>query len=105
MYEADVDGYGKMNSWGSADYFCGMTVDFGDELQAVSEVFYNWLIENATQPIATITYNGSTIMNLFGGQKGTLLCAGMKMESDVVVVVAKQTENTVGLVDVRIEEV
>ena len=51
VYEADVDGYGKVNGWESADYFCGMTVDFGDELQAVSEVFYNWLIENAV-PVA-----------------------------------------------------
>jgi hypothetical protein len=34
---------------------------------------------------ATISYNGEVIASLFGGQTATLKCAGMTMESDVVV--------------------
>ena len=40
---------------------------------------------------ASITYNGSTIASLLGGQTATLKCAGMTMESDVVVDVAEQS--------------
>ena len=65
------------------------TIDFGTEPQTVSAEFYAWLTENATQPTATITYNGSTIATLNGGQTATLRCAGMNMESDVVVEIAE----------------
>jgi hypothetical protein len=56
-------------------------------------------------PRATVDYKGATIATLFDGQTATLKCAGMTMESDVVVEVAEQTESAVGLVGVRIEEV
>ena len=64
------------------------TIDFGTE-QTVSTEFYNWLIANATQPMASITHNGEVIASLFPGQTATLKCAGMKMDSDVVVSVAE----------------
>lgn len=44
--------------------------------------------ETADEPSAsgaTISYNGSIIASLVGGQTATLKCKGMKMESDVVV--------------------
>ena len=67
----------------------------------VSEEFYTWFNANAVsldadKPLATITYNGSTIATLDGGQSATLKCKGMKMESDVVVEVAEQTESESG---------
>lgn len=69
------------------DYGEGVkTIDFGDELQVVSEVFYNWLTENATQPTTTITYNGNVIASLEAGQTATLPCAGKKMKGDIVTV-------------------
>jgi hypothetical protein len=67
------------------------TLDFGTELQPVSAEFYEWLTANAVQPVATVTYNGSTIATLFGVQTATLKCSGMTMESDVVVDVAEQS--------------
>lgn len=57
----------------------------------VSDEFELWFTANTKRP-STITYNGSTIANLFGGQSATLKCAGMKMESDVMVAVAEQNE-------------
>jgi hypothetical protein len=42
--------------------------------------------------MTAITYNGSTIATLNGGQTATLKCAGKKMESDVVVDVAEMSE-------------
>ena len=48
-------------------------------------MFYNWLTENAAPLVATITYNGETIVELFKGQTATLKCAGMKMGGNVVV--------------------
>ena len=72
-------------AWITADGEEFQTVDFGTEPQTVSEEFYTWLTENATQPSASVQYNGSTIAALFGGAAATLKCAGMKMESDVVV--------------------
>lgn len=42
--------------------------------------------ETADEPPQTcVTYNGEVIASLFGGQTATLKCAGMTMESDVVV--------------------
>lgn len=69
------------------------TITFEGE-QSVSQQFVDWLKSNATEvvedkPLATITYNGSTIASILGGQKATLKCAGMTMESDVVVDVAE----------------
>lgn len=69
------------------------TITFEGE-QSVSQQFVDWFIANATEvvedkPLATIAYNGSTIASLLGGQKATLKCAGMTMESDVVVDVAE----------------
>lgn len=76
------------------------TIDFGAEPQTVSADFYNWLTENANpvseeSPIATITYNGSTLAELFPGQIATLKCKGMKMEDDVVVEVAELPETEI----------
>jgi hypothetical protein len=62
--------------------------DFGTEPQPVSAEFYEWLTANAVQPVATVTYNGAVIANLFDGQTATLKCKGKKMESDIVVVLA-----------------
>ena len=70
------------------------TIDFGTEPQTVSAEFYEWLTANATQPTATIQYNGSTIASLFNGQTATLKCKGMKMETDLVVEVAEQNLQT-----------
>lgn len=70
------------------------TIDFGTEPQTVSAEFYAWLTENANPvveetPIASIHYNGTTIMTLFGGQKATLFCKDKVMQTDVVVEVAE----------------
>lgn len=78
----------------------GQTINFGTEPQTVSAEFYNWLTENANPvieetPVASIQYNGSTIASLFGGQTATLKCAGMTMESDVVVEVAENIGETI----------
>jgi len=61
----------------------------------VSAEFLEWFTANAEPiiPAATITYNGSTIASLLHGQSATLKCAGKKMEGDVVVEVAEQTES------------
>lgn len=63
-------------------------VDFGSNPQNVSVVFYDWVTTNAKQYTTFITYNGSTVAELQGGQKATLKCAGMNMATDVVVEVA-----------------
>ena len=57
-----------------------------------SEGFYNWFIDNIAHPIATISYNGNVITDLFDGQTATLKCAGMTMNDDVVVEVAEIAE-------------
>ena len=80
------------------------TIDFGTEPQTVSAEFYEWLTANATQPTATIQYNGSTIASLFNGQTATLKCEGMKMESDVTVKVAEQEETAMQTLEVNITE-
>ena len=64
---------------------------FGDDPQEVSDDFYEWLTTNAKPVMASIHYNGAAIASLLGGATATLKCAGMKMESDVVVQVAEQT--------------
>ena len=64
------------------------TVDFGENEQEVSGEFYNWLTANATQVIeitpTTITYNG-TETAVSAGQTATMVCAGKKMLTDVVI--------------------
>ncbi len=94
--------YNNTDKWDATYQYCkragldipevkgyGQTIDFGTEPQTVSAEFYNWLTENATQPTASIQYNGSAITSLFPGQTATLKCKGMKMEDDVVVAVAE----------------
>lgn len=88
IYTEYMNGYDYGFSFIS-EGFDFQTIDFGTEPQIVSVDFYNWFTENATQPSASITYNGSTIASLFGGDRATLKCAGMMMESDVVVEVAE----------------
>lgn len=87
MY-GNLESVGWYTSWYGEDI---KTIDFGTEPQTVSAEFYEWLTANATQPTAKITYNGSAIANLFGGQTATVKCGGMKMETDLVVEVAEQT--------------
>ena len=81
----------------------GQTIDFGTEPQTVAADFYNWLTENANpvseeSPIATITYNGSNIASLSGGETATLKCKGLMMEDDVVVDVAEVSGESAGSV-------
>lgn len=80
------------NEWNNSIGEALKTIDFGTEPQTVSAEFYEWLKENAVspdaeeeKPLAAITYNGTIIATLNGGQTATLKCAGMTMESDVVV--------------------
>ena len=87
IYTEYMNGYDYGFSFIS-EGFDFQTIDFGTEPQIVSDEFYEWLIANATKA-TTITYNGSTIASLFGGDRATLKCAGMMMESDVVVEVAE----------------
>lgn len=100
-FDADVDliqgvglGY-HSGSWDVEQWGENVNVfDFGTEPQYVSVVFYDWLTANATQPTATVHYNGSTIATLFGGQTATLKCKGdnVKMLSDIVVEVSEIPE-------------
>lgn len=69
----------------SVESLCGQTADFGTEPQYVSVDFYKWLVANAKQPSASVTYNGSVIAHLTAGQKATLNCAGKKMVGDIVI--------------------
>lgn len=87
------EAYSSFNGWHDFGDLRGLlqTIDFGTEPQTVSAEFYEWLTANATQPTATITYNGATIATLNGGQTATIKCAGNKMKSDIVVEVAEQT--------------
>ena len=66
----------------------GQTITFSTE-QEVSAEFYEWFTANTKPAAASIQYSGSTIANLFAGQKATLACEGMKMQTDVVVAVAE----------------
>ena len=60
--------------------------------QEIPDEFYEWLIAN-TKRLSTITYNGSTIASILGGQTATLKCAGLKMQSDVVFEVAEESSD------------
>ena len=64
-------------------------IDFGSEPQTVSAEFYEWFTSNASQPTAIISYNGSSVVDVFAGQTATLKCAGMKMATDVVIEIAE----------------
>lgn len=70
----------------------------------VTSSFKAWFTANAKPANTTITYNGSTIASLFGGQSATLKCAGMKMESDVVVEVSENQGGDVPSGSVTITE-
>lgn len=65
------------------------TIVIPNDTEASGE-FCEWFSTNtvkepeATLP-TTITYNGRTIASLIKGQTATLKCAGMKMDSDVIV--------------------
>lgn len=87
-----------LDGWRSAEFGLSTdpdTWDFGTEPQYVSCEFYSWLTKNATQPTTYVSYNGSNIANLFCGQTATIKCEGMKMESDVVVKVTKESGETI----------
>lgn len=102
----DTEGV-QIYSEGSWNVYLGehtQTIDFGTEPQTVSAEFYAWLTENATQPAATIIYNGSIIATLNGGQSATLKCKGMKMESDVVVDVAEQSGGDITVMPLTVTE-
>lgn len=104
-----VYGGGNKNAW---LYYVGEDigyhiVDFGYTGQTVSDEFHEWFTANAVEVVeettaATITYNGSIIASLFGGQTATLKCAGMKMESDVVVEVGEPSSGGSGGGDANI---
>ena len=103
--------YNSTNGWDTNHFDARIqTITFTSE-QEVSDEFYDWFIANTKResteetPVASIIYNGSTIASLLAGQKATLKCKGMKMDSDVVVEAAEHTDNTVGITDVRIEEI
>lgn len=64
----------------------------------VSDEFSTWFTANAVSldakeetPLATISYNGTTIASINCGQKATLKCKGMTMADYVLVEVAEQT--------------
>lgn len=77
--------------YGIGSYY-GQTITIPTDSE-VSDEFYAWFTTNAAEvvedteetPVATIIYGGSVIASLNEGQTATLKCAGMKMESDVVV--------------------
>ena len=61
----------------------------------VNDTFGTWYIANTnynevngiveTKPLAEITYNGETIAQLNAGETCTLKCAGLPMETDIIV--------------------
>ena len=104
VYITELGDYMEANVYNDGWY----TDDFGDGIKTitipsdseVSDEFYAWFTANAVSQGAdvstttVITYKGSTIATLEGGKTATLKCKGMKMESDVVVKAAEQTEST-----------
>lgn len=102
VYAVDGDSDGWHDSLGDGIQTITLSAD-----QEVGDVFYEWFTENAVEvveddtnseddsgektPVATVTYNGETIASLFGGQRATLKCEGLKMESDVTVEVGGTT--------------
>lgn len=80
----DVSNTVYENAW-STEFGEGVrTVSFTEE-QEVSAEFYEWFMSNAEPVMASIQYNGQTIAYLVAGQKATLLCAGKKALTDIVV--------------------
>ena len=92
--------YDPKNGWSIDAYSDNIQTIIVPYDQDVSAEFAEWFTAN-TKRLSTITYNGSIIATLNGGQTATLKCAGMKMESDVVVDVAEIPESS----DTRIIEV
>lgn len=78
------------DTWSFAEYGSGVETITVTEDTEVSDEFNTWFTANTKSANATITYNGSTIASLFGGQTATLKCAESKMLSDIVVEVAEQ---------------
>lgn len=80
-----------MTDDGWSPIFAGADVITVTEDTEVSDEFGKWFNSNVkpqggeNTTSTTITYNGATIAALGGGQSATLKCAGLKMESDVVV--------------------
>ena len=78
-YDGEISGI-----WETDTYSEGIKTITVPYDQDVSDEFEPWFTAN-TKRLSTITYNGSTIATLNGGQTATLKCKGMKMESDIVV--------------------
>lgn len=93
--ENNLFAYGDLDGSGENKWFVMSEILFGlpyggiiSSAEEIAEPGYYVVMETGGEeetPVATITYNGSTIASLMGGQTATLKCAGMKMESDVVV--------------------
>lgn len=72
--------YGIYWEWGGEDY---RTVDFGTTPQEVSEEFYNWFTENATQ-LSQIIYGEEKIF-FYDGQTINLKCAEKVFLNDIII--------------------
>lgn len=97
------------NGWNTNMYGEGIKTVTIPYDQEVSDEFNAWFTSNATiqgeAPLVKVTYNGETIIQLYGGQRATVKCKGdaITMLSDILIEVAE--EKAIGIVDVRIEEV
>jgi hypothetical protein len=82
--------YEKVSTTGLASGWVGIhhTITLIKE-QTVNDAFYEWFTANAVQVVATINHEGCIISGIKSGQTATLKCAGMQMETDVVVAVAE----------------
>ena len=76
-------------------YYNG-TWEFGQTMSlttdvSVDDTFGTWFISSTNynevnaKPLAEITYNGETIAQLNAGETCTLKCAGLPMETDIIV--------------------
>jgi hypothetical protein len=88
------------NGWLSNWYTSSMGVNITDEMlqthtlpadQEVDDTFGTWYISNTNynevnaKPLAEITYNGETIAQLNAGETATIKCAGLPMETDIII--------------------
>ena len=67
----------------SGTYFYSTNGDVGTNNYVCKLVLPN--AEEITKPLAEITYNGETIAQLNAGETCTLKCAGLPMETDIIV--------------------
>lgn len=94
VYLYNIGGISGVDGWQYAPYGVDLQTITIPSDSEVSDEFYEWFTANAVEvveetPVATVTYNGSVIASLNGGQRATLKCEGLKMESDVTVEVGE----------------